>query len=243
MNKLLFAALLFAVLAGAVFGCSPAAPPSPPPHAAFSLPTLIPPPRIPDTPTAVPTTAPSATPTSTSLPTATTVEPTQASRSQVSLTVAAPTISPTPAASPTATRSSTPRAVASPTASPSPTAAVAPGLYVSDLRMDPLPVRGQELSFFVTFLNSMGSEQNYRWGIYIFSADTQRQISETARTNAPIPAGRTEQQSNGSWRLALGGPCDYFYAQVGWINSENKVIWFTTPGGSLFQKAFTVCPP
>ncbi len=112
-----------------------------------------------------------------------------------------------------------------------------------DLRMDPLPVRGPDLKFFVTFLNSMDSAQNYRWGIYIFRADTQRQISETARTSGPIPAGRAEQQSNGSWRLPLGGPCDYFYAQVGWINSENKVAWFTTPSGSLFQKGFTVCPP
>jgi hypothetical protein len=104
-------------------------------------------------------------------------------------------------------------------------------------------VRGPDLRFYARFINSTGAEQNNRWLVYVFKADTQRQVGETSRTAAPIPAGTAEQPSDGAWRLALGGPCDYFYAQVGWINAENKVVWFTTPNGTTFQKSFTVCPP
>lgn len=89
----------------------------------------------------------------------------------------------------------------------------------------------------------MDREQNYRWVVYIFKADTQKVIGETTRTDLSIPVGTFERQSNGYWKLPLGGPCDWFYAQVGWLNADNKVTWFTTPSGAVFQKGFTVCPP
>ncbi len=89
----------------------------------------------------------------------------------------------------------------------------------------------------------MELEQNALWSVVVFRADTQRQIGETTRTDSGIPVGSGEQLSNGSWKLPLGGPCDYFYAQVGWINFENKLVWFTLPSGAVFQTGFTLCPP
>ncbi len=225
MNKFLFCAVVFVALAGVVSGCSSPPIPVPPIHAPLSLPTLIPPTRIPATPTAMPTLAP---PTQTAVPlAAATAVGTQESPTAAS-TAATPTISASPVAL---------------TPLPSPTSAVPRGLYVTDVRIDPPPVRGPDLRFYVTFLNSMEQEQNYRWAVYIFRADTQRGIGETTRTDVPIPTGAVEQPSYGSWKLPLGGPCDYFYAQVGWINAEGKIVWFTTPSGSVFQKGFTVCPP
>jgi hypothetical protein len=112
-----------------------------------------------------------------------------------------------------------------------------------DLRIDPPPVRGPELKFYPTFLNTLEGEQNYRWAVYIFRADTQRRTGETTRTDTSVSTGTFELESVGSWKLPLGGPCDYFYAQVGWAGADNQVTWFTVPNGPVFQKGFAACPP
>ncbi len=239
MNKVLFCAVVF-VMVAAVGGCSSPLTPPPATHAPLSLPTLIPPTRIPPTPTQLPTVTPSPVPpTPTPAPTMTVVAEVTPSPSVPALGFeASPTTSPAQLP-PTVTPSPT----SVPTPVPSPAPAIPRGLFVTELRIDPPPVRGPELKFYATFLNSMEQEQNYRWAAYVFRADTQRGTGETARTDTTIPTGTAEQLSNGAWKLPLGGPCDYFYAQVGWFNPENKIVWFTTPSGSLFQKGFTVCPP
>lgn len=228
MNKLFLCVATLVFIANVSVACSGAIP-VPPTHAPVSLPTLNPPTPLPPTRTPIPSATPTRVPpTPTPLP----ITPTpivQGPTVQVSPTVALPKSTPTPAA--TATRAA------------SPTLAIAPGLYATGLRIDPLPVRGSDLKFYVTFLNSMEQEQNHRWTVYIFRADNQKGIGETTRTDTPIPVGTVEMLSFGSWKLPLGGPCDYFYAQVGWSNAENKAVWFTTPTGSVFQKGFTVCPP
>ncbi len=227
MNKVLLCAVVLIVFAGVMSSCSQPSTPALPTPAPLSLPTLIPPTKIPATPTATPTPVP---PTPTTLPTATaTVARTQGASVASSPTIAMPTLTATPAASPTPP--------------PSPTPAIPRGLYVTDLRIEPAPARGLDLKFYATFLNSMEREQNYRWAVYIFRADNQRGIGETTRTDTAVPVGTGEQLSIGSWKLPLGGPCDYFYAQVGWLNVDSKIVWFTTPSGSVFQKGFTVCPP
>ncbi len=260
MNKVLFWAAVFLSLAGIACGCSAPVTPAPATHAAFSLPTLIPPTAIPPTPTAVPTaTNTPVPPTQTSLPPTATASPplatvTEAPRveasqtppAQVTAIAASSVVTPSPAPSPTLlppTPSPSPSPTVIPTPVPSAVPAIRPGVYVTDMRIDPPPVRGPDLKFYATFLNSMDREQNYRWAVYIFRADTQRGTGETSRTDSTIPTGTAEELSNGAWKLPLGGPCDYFYAQVGWINPENKAVWFTTPAGAVFQKGFTVCPP
>lgn len=224
-SKIVFAITPILVVLGTV-ACSPsvtAPAPTPPP---FALPTLIPPTPTQPTATPMPRTTPTAVP-----PTATTV-PTPSPIYTVTATTQA-AFSPTPVP-PTTT----------PTRAPSPTATIQAGLYVADLRIDPPPVRGLDLRFLATFINSADREQNYRWEVFIYKADTpNRTFGETARTDSVIPTGTGEQPSSGSWKLPLGGPCDYFFAQVGWLNSDNKIIYFTSPSGQIFQKSFTVCPP
>ncbi len=194
---------------------------------AFSLPTLIPPTSVPPTPTAIPTATPSPTP----------VPPTPASSPTSAGTIAA-AASPAPATPiPTATHTPVPSPV------PSPTLGVPPGLYVTEMRIDPPPMRGLDLSFYPMFLNTLDREQNYRWTVYIFRADTQKRIGETSLSTVPIPPGSNEMPSIGSWRWPLGGPCEFFYAQVGWFNDENKVVWFANTNSTTFQKGFTACPP
>jgi hypothetical protein len=116
-------------------------------------------------------------------------------------------------------------------------------VYVTDLRIDPLPARGSELKFYPTFLNTLDREQNFRWAVYIFRADNQRRMGETTRTDMAVPTGASELESVGSWKLPLGGPCEYYYAQVGWAGADNQIAWFTAPNSPVFQKGFTLCPP
>ncbi len=247
MDKILLCTVVLIALAAGIGGCSPEPLTVPPTHVAFALPTLVPPTPIPPTatPRPSPTTAPLPSPTPSAVPptqTVTTVPPTPTATA-MALGLASPP--PQPATStptlvpPTATAVPT----RSPTAVATPTPAVPPGLYVTDMRVDPAPVRGQDLKFTVKFLNSMDHEESHVWIVYIFRADNQRGTGETTRTNSALTMGTTEYLSNGSWKLPLGGPCDYFYAQVGWINDENKVVWFNTSTGSVFQKGLAICPP
>lgn len=217
------ASLIGVILLVAVAGCSSTVPlvASIPPT--FSLPTLIPATPLPKTPTPTFTIVPSPT-----------VAPTQTPRPIATIStpqVAVSTIAPTP--------------TLSPTPAPSPTPAIPPGLYVTSLRIDPdPPLRGPDLRFIPTFSNSLGKPQNYRWVVYIYRADSlNRSFGETTRTDTPIEVGILEIPSFGSWKLPLGGPCEFFIAQVGWFNNENKVVMFTTPTGQVFQKGFTICPP
>ncbi len=226
MTKSFFGVSVCLTLAILGAGCASAPGLSVPTPAPFALPTLIPPTRVP--PTATATLPP--TPTPTSVPPTPTAAPTQEALATLAATATLATVTPSLVPTPTLVP-------------PIPTAAIARGLYVTDLRIEPPPVRGVDLKFTALFLNGLGQEQNYRWEVYIFRADTQRQTGETSRTDLPIVSGTSEQPSNGSWKLPLGGPCDYFFAQVGWLNAENKIMWFSNPNGATFQKGFAVCPP
>lgn len=139
---------------------------------------------------------------------------------------------------------STPTVVA--TLPPAPTAppAFPPGLYVSNMRIEPNPpVRAEDLKFYVTFSNTAGSVYNPRWLVYIFKADTpNRSYSETTALQSSIPSGIIEIKSDGSWKLGPGGPCDYFFARVGFLDNNNKPVMYTSPDGNVFEKGFTVCP-
>jgi hypothetical protein len=148
---------------------------------------------------------------------------------------------PTLALSPTAV----PTIASTQTNVPSPAPTDKPGLYVSDLRIDPNPpVRGPELNFFATFVNAAGTVQNFKWLVYIYRSDTpNKSYGETSPLLTAIPTGTNPFKSNGYWKLPLGGPCEFFFARVAWLDQNNKPIEFTTPDGKVFNKDFTVCPP
>lgn len=134
-----------------------------------------------------------------------------------------------------------------PSAPPSPTAPPATpraGLFVTDLRIQPSPVRGTPLTFFPKFVNTLGTQMTFTWRVYIYRAnDLSRSYSETTFTQTHFSATPGEVQSVGSWMLPLGGPCENFVARVGWLDSDNKVQFFMQPDGKIFEKPFTVCPP
>lgn len=134
-----------------------------------------------------------------------------------------------------------PPAPSSPTAPP-PTPR--PGLFVTDLRIQPSPVRGTPLTFFPKFVNTLGTPMTFTWRVYIYRAnDMSRSYSETTFIKTDFSTAPGEVQSLGTWTLPLGGPCENFVARVGWLDPENKVQFFMQPDGKIFEKPFTVCPP
>jgi hypothetical protein len=126
---------------------------------------------------------------------------------------------------------------------PAPT--IPSGLYISDLRIDPNPpLRGTDLIFYPIFINTTGVVQNFKWLVYIYRSDTpNKSYSETTPLLSAIPVGANELRSNGSWKLALGGPCENYFARVAWLDQNNKAINFTKTDGQIYEKPFTVCAP
>ncbi|MGB8648230.1 MAG: hypothetical protein WCF84_23535 [Anaerolineae bacterium] len=212
-------------------------------------------PPAPGNPRATIPAAPTAAPTATAIPPTTaatatpTVPPTQPNTPTTAPTpttgAGSPTRAPATPAPSTNTPTQAPPTLAPivPTATPPPSPTVVAGMFVTSLRIAPdPPLRGQNLSFFATIQND--TQQDIRWVVYIYRADTpNKPTGQTAIGANTIPIGAAEQQALGTWKLQLGGPCDYFFARVAWINFENKPIWFTTPDGKVFEKGFTICPP
>jgi hypothetical protein len=54
--------------------------------------------------------------------------------------------------------------------------------------------------------------------------------------------GTTETQALNTFRYgSTGYDCDYFFLRVGWLDDNNKIYYFTTPTGQVFQKGFSIC--
>ncbi len=126
-----------------------------------------------------------------------------------------------------------------------PTPAAAPGLYVTRLRLEPdKPTRGQDISFYVQFLNTASGEQNFPWLVFVYRADNPKNpFGQTSTLKTTIPIGTVEQKALGTWKLTGGGGCEDYVARVFWLDEAKKSTQFSTPGGSLFEYAFSVCPP
>ncbi len=127
---------------------------------------------------------------------------------------------------------------------PTPTPTGAPGVYVMNLRLEPpSPKRREEIGFYPTFLNTTGSEQSYRWLVYIYRTDNLgHAFGETPKSTVPFPIGAVEQRANGTWKLTGGGECENFIARLAWINQDNQPIPFTKSDGQAYELPFTVCP-
>lgn len=99
------------------------------------------------------------------------------------------------------------------------------------------------MGFYPTFLNTTGSEQCYRWLVYIYRTDNLRHsFGETPKSTVPFPIGAVEQRANGTWKLTGGGECENLIARVAWINQDNQPIPFTKSDGQVYELPFTVCP-
>ncbi len=225
-----------------------------PTHIAVASPTLLS--VAVNTTAATSTNTPTPMATETTLPTATlteqaaaTLTPTTTTATPVatlSATLPPPTLTPT-TPPPTPTRrvlTFTPSPM--PTVSASPTAALPPGVYVTNVRSDPAqPLNLQHIQFYATFVNTTGGTPNYRWCVEIWDPnDSKKSFGVTeCRFSDTIPGGTNERPTlDNSYRIVRGGTCLPLRARAIWITSDNARVPFVQPDGSTFWYNFQVCP-
>ncbi len=157
-----------------------------------------------------------------------------------------PTPTAPPTAPPTATLLQLPDfAVATPTVDQPPEMVPSPpGIYVTDLHLDPqAPVRRQDIHFYPVFSNTTSSATNLRWKTLIYKPDNRKNsLGETAPTLSEIPLGQGEIKSSSAWRLVGGGGCENFIARVVAVDDKNKPKFILNkPDGTVFEFLFSVC--
>lgn len=149
---------------------------------------------------------------------------------------------PTLTLAPTATATNT-RVIATATATLTPTATVPPGFFVTGFRTDPSPAKSnQEVGFFVTFNNNVGSPQAYRWKVYIFRQDNlKRSLGETPPMTTSVPPGVGEFKAGAGWKTKTNG-CENFLARISSLDDSNRITQFLRPDGQFADFWFTMCP-
>ncbi len=163
----------------------------------------------------------------------------------VTVTATLPPIGTLPTLPPSGSSASSSVALSPTRPRPTATLAAPPGVWAVSIRVDPKePKRGQFVNFFVTFLNTTGAPQSYRWRIRIFEPDKRNSFGDTAPVNHTFPVGTSEFAAEPNWRVSGPGGCLDFFARAFWIDPSSKQeTEFIKPdqsGGPA--AAFQVCP-
>lgn len=161
-----------------------------------------------------------------------------------------PAATDTPAPSPTAKATETAAPTATPvrraTATrPRPTATpnLAAGVFVTTLKIDPTPAKSNEAPLFtVTFLNTTGQPQAYRWFVKVYLPGQPQSFGETSRMDSDLPPNTPWVKSVSDWKTISLLQCTFFIARVFWADQNNQVTEFMRPDGSSPAAGFNVCP-
>lgn len=128
---------------------------------------------------------------------------------------------------------------------PTTTLAAPPGIWATAIRVDPKePKRGQFVNFLVTFLNTTGAPQSYRWRIRIYEPEKKNSFGDTAPINHTIAVGTSELAAEPNWRVTGPGGCLDFIARAFLIDPSTKQeTELLKPDQSSGPAAgFQVCP-
>ncbi len=205
----------------------------------LSAPTAIPPSPAP--PAVVPSAAPNVRPSP--------VAPTMIPPSPVPPTPVPPTpVPPTPVpATDLPAPTEVPTNPPAPTAKPQPVAsavpAVAPGLYVTAIRLEPAEPRSKpaQFAFLVTFLNSTGAPVSIpRWRVLIYRPDGKKPMGDPRGIEGMAPPGSSDQPTQ-SWEIKVMG-CEPFYGKAIHEDEDGRQVPFLAPDGTEVTVQFQVCP-
>ena len=187
------------------------------------------------------TTTNAATPTSLATATALGSTPTAA---PTQTATAAPTETATDTLTPSATATATKRAVSVPSRTrPIPTPATPLGVFITAIKIDPTPAKSNEPpQFTVTFLNTTGKPQTYRWFVKIYAPNQPQSFGETSREDSVIAPNASQWKSTSDWKTTAVLECMSLIARVFWVDQNNQVIEFMKLNGSSPATGFNVCP-
>lgn len=133
---------------------------------------------------------------------------------------------------------------ATPTLGATATAEAPPGVYVTNMRVDPTePKNLQLLTFYPTYLNTTGASRNYRLCVELFSPDNlKKSFGITPCSDGSVPTGSTEVGTNPNYRIVRGGECIPLVARAVYIDPSNARVPFLKPDGNVYWFGFQVCP-
>lgn len=161
----------------------------------------------------------------------------------------APTLAPTQTISPTLAPTQVPTENLPPTNAPSeqPTTApsnLAPGVYVTDLKITPPQPQNKPAEFFftVSFLNTVGENVNYpRWRVLIFPKGDDNTIGDPEGLSKTIANGASVQDTK-PWSIRVANVCENFVAQPIWEDENASRHILVQPDGKPLTLEFQICP-
>ncbi|MGB8645043.1 MAG: hypothetical protein WCF84_07380 [Anaerolineae bacterium] len=181
-----------------------------------------------------------ATPQATSQATSSTGTNAGANAATPTLVLDTPTLAPTTGANapvPTATQSSASGSAPVPVSQPA-----RPGIYVSRITMDPIPLpNGEPPNFNVTFVNTTGAPYPYKWFIQIYRGDTNKRFGDTKWRNMNIDPGTNTLAAVQGWSVKVRGGCEPYYAQAEYVADDGSRVAFPNLSGNIARVAFNVC--
>ncbi len=127
---------------------------------------------------------------------------------------------------------------------PTPSINAPPGVYATSVRVDPKQAgRAQNVSIYVTFLNTTGVPKDYRLRNRIYWDQQKNSFGDTPIIPMTIPVGSTELLT-GSWAKQGPGDCMNLQARVFWVDPDSKQeTEFIKPDASGGPAGgFQVCP-
>jgi hypothetical protein len=147
-----------------------------------------------------------------------------------------------PTIPPTNTRAQPTRVPATLTPASSPTTVIPPGVYVTDLRVDPpSPRSGDQITFYPTFLNTKDLVQEYNICVEIFRGqDVSKSVGISTCTAEKIGPGTSEFPSTG-WNVREGACTQYLARAISEDQAKARTP-FLQPDGNIHYLNFTVCP-
>ncbi len=113
-----------------------------------------------------------------------------------------------------------------------------------NVQTDPSPAKQkQDLTFLVTFLNTTGQEQSYRWFVNIYDQNQPNPVGQTSSDKEfIIPPGSSDYATINTWRMGPGLPCTTYIAKIHWVNQDGSKPVFGKVGGAEAAFPFTLCP-
>jgi hypothetical protein len=152
---------------------------------------------------------------------------------------------PTDTLVPTATSTATPTQRASVAVSPreTPTPSIPAGVYATAIKIEPAPAKSDEPpQFTVTFLNTTGVTQTYRWFVKVYQQDQPKSFGETSKTDSDIPTHTAQLTAAADWKTTTVVQCLFLIARVFSVDDNNQVHEFLKPDGYNPATGFYVCP-
>ena len=115
-------------------------------------------------------------------------------------------------------------------------------IFITRLRLSPsTPHNKENVTFFATFTNTTGQDENAAWCVEIFRPNESKSFGITRCDLKVIPKGVTEQAAT-SWQIAGIRSCIPLLARAVVRGEGDTRTPFVLPNGKAYWASFTACP-